>query len=737
MFMIIVKPRFISVQAHIWEMNKRAEELVRHATLEHTTKCIVLIRNYNFSYSNGEYVDCSEFYDMDMMGEYGRLFYYEDNKLITTRIIGNRSDLYRYLKATDAYDLTSSEKLGLKKLALNFINSQDLLNNADHMMSLFAAKPNNPKILRYLIRLGRDKNLPIEPLVLNALRQAVRHSCLSNVMGILAEYNDIASNFFLGDLFGPDQFFNGKQLKTDTPIIDIMMLFYQRKNNFIYSELTSLFEIIDNDQEEKIAMKSYKKRQAIALTMIISLRYHGQLDMSWDHFLDLVNLLNDEKLTFQFYKEGTLVSTFHQGSSKANFSSMRYLALSEKIFSDKNMLQFIPLLIHEIQKLVQIHFPSEIALLIKDYMMPSIFNLVSKGLKKMCTVAPIEDKASFPVYRIPVAQQSPGSSDCGYWTFFNTCSVFSRIPNLDSDSKSNSHSQFQTLKEITKKYLEKKSEDLTALDLEILLKEASKKEETELNSLFPHLRENLLRSQEALGIPAYTIINSFALNENQKFDISYIFGGCLPHLKMRLAINFYVLSKNKESGLPLFHLILVGVNQHWHLQFLAFSDSKPAPIKSFLFDSGTTPPQILQSVKAHLQDLLDNAEKYVKNVAKEMIPDIDSEVRTFSKLLRSTTFISESQENTFYDHCQLLIQFFSVLGNLPMVKEFLPTLELARKAACLLQKDNPRFKNVSDKFSRLRRLQAEKFAGTGLFPISAPSATSQKSGSTPFFKVTI
>ncbi len=709
------------------EYNPLGPEAVKKS-IKNEEQCIVVIRNYNvICPDEKEKADSIKFF------KDGEICYYNGNELIRTIFLDEKHPVHCYQKEKDACDLNDSEKLTLKKLTLKYLDTDlDFQNftRSNQIMSQFAAKPDNFLILDYLIQFALNLNLPIERCVATAFEQAVRYSCTSNVYMMLHKY-DSSYHFayffkFSDDFFDHNEILDEKQLKTDSKMVDILMLLYQSENIILNKFLTPFFEIIDNNPEEKISTKTYKKRQVVVLFAI----YHyfknsPQRTMSHAGFTDLINLLNDEILIWKFFELAN-VNLYYNPSP---FQAFRCLSLSGQLFTSSYRALIFPKLTLEIQNLLKNNFPADITLLILGYIIPSIFDKARIRIEKIKRHKTFLPKVHFQIDMVKAPKQSADSSDCGYWSLFNACRVLSGITDFNSNINADSpkkikllENQFQSFKKIANEFLENKIGDLTAVDLDTFLKKASKIEK--LSSLFPHLNQNLLSSQEALGIPVYSIINSSIAGDDQKLDPSYRFGGCL---EMQMAINFYTLSKNEKinKNQPLYHLVLVGVGQHWHFQLLTLSYSNPGLKNLWIFDSGNTAFKTLRTIIAHFDDVFSNAENYAEGVADEVFPSIGIEVKQLSTLSHSYLEITEAQKDTFYDRCQLLIQFFDILGSLPMAKKFLPILESATKFAYFLLKNGDgQFENVSKDLSRLCRSQSEEPATLCFFSESTQTQSS-------------
>ena len=136
----------------------------------------------------------------------------------------------------------------------------------------------------------------------------------------------------------------------------------------------------------------------------------------------------------------------------------------------------------------------------------------------------------------------------------------------------------------------------------------------------------------------------------------------------------------------------------------------------------------MQLINLHLQDLLDNPEAYAKNVAEEVIPPIHQDLIEFEKILQTSPLQVANRKEIIYKHCELLNNFFSTFGKLPLAKEYFPVLALAKRIAQKLSKEYPDFMALSHQFSTLHQLsQQEKSSRIRIFPGNTVKSLSNES----------
>ena len=203
-------------------------------------------------------------------------------------------------------------------------------------MVLFAARPNNPKILRYLIRLAADLNLNITQIIHNCLRWAIRRECLSNVKGILTEYKDIAVNFEFGSaLVDLSSLFSNDRLNTASPIIDICMLFCKYGNK-IKNEFDFAFNILEKSNEKGSKLLQIK-RQIVALVLIVRKKFYYNDSYFYNRLTRLLNnsLSGNKCLSVEFYKKNIDIFRY------AEIENIKSLNYYYTIFQDKKNIKTV------------------------------------------------------------------------------------------------------------------------------------------------------------------------------------------------------------------------------------------------------------------------------------------------------------------------------------------------------------------------------------------------------------
>ncbi len=753
---------------HEKEMKDIAWSLLQKSTLP---QCLVVIRNYSY-----EHIRYRPLYYT-----FGQIYYFEDNQLLEKYVLDSIHELY-YPENID--NIREDEKLKLKKLALRLYVKNHLYLNGDHLLVLFASRPNNPKILRYLIRLAKKLNLDLTQVIHNCLRRAIKNESLSNVKGILRECRETARYFDFGAiLVNLYSLFSTGTLNTASPLIDICMLFCEYENK-IKNEFDSAFNILEKSNEEKGRKLLHTKRQIVALVLIEIFRKKNFYQDERCFYNRLTNLLNNslsgnKYLSVEFYRRNIDIFKY------ADIEKIKSLHYYDTIFQDKNNLKtayevfkvfksrdvlpfwynsinietaslmdgtaslehdnaanILSVIANQFAEIIALFIPKVNSLQVMEYLIPSLFEKIVAKMQRLSSYSTLENKKNTVSTRsFNVRPQKPGSSDCGYWTLlyaFNflldVCNPYSQP--LPISLWKDLTNQFLQFKALVKNILSNRNEDLTAVDLNNIMTCATAGSEAKLVELFPGLHKQLSMMNENAGIPAYTIIHSLTAAEESKLEKSSIFGGCLPNDKMRAARNLYVLSQPCDE--PRLHIIFFGTQGHWHVQILAISYFTPGSITFYRVDSdpAALSAETMQLINLHLQDLLDNPEAYAKNVAEEVIPPIHQDLIEFEKILQTSPLQVANRKEIIYKHCELLNNFFSTFGKLPLAKEYFPVLSLAKRIAQKLSKEYSDFMALSHQFSTLHQLsQQEKSSHIRIFPgNTVKSLSNESTHSAPVFQ---
>jgi hypothetical protein len=361
-----------------------------------------------------------------------------------------------------------------------------------------------------------------------------------------------------------------------------------------------------------------------------------------------------------------------------------------------------------------------------EYTAISLFQIAIPRIQNLREKSTIEFKTEELIsYNLPTLQQAPGSSECGYWSLLNLFSGLSAL--CESKCLKFLYSEF---KHQVSGFLNNASKDLTPVDLEAVISQVVTKKDNPFITSFPDLFEIFKTVRdEAGGIPPYTIINTELAGAESKLDHSYSFGGCLPLLKMQIAINFYMLSQRSTE--PTFHFLIIGTGGHWHVQLLALAYQ--IEIQLFKMDSYVqmTTPEVTRRISLHILDILKNPGQYGENVAREVIPDINKTLALLDETLSSKLPLSKPEKQAAYANCEMAAQFFATFSKLSWAKKFFPTLRLARKIAHGLQKDYPAFINLTQQLSYLKGLYCEdKIINPRMFGSSVGTALCQVKPST-------
>lgn len=219
-------------------------------------KCFVIARLYpNFESNNNK---CFIFY-----------FETSDN-LRSEYTITENHPLWREFYTCPAASIAQQDLL--KGVALR----QYYRTQCQNFLALCAKQPNNPTILRYLIKKAAELKIDISYMLHSVLYTAVEYQRTSNVKAILKETADvIIKNFnFLILFHSRDRrdLLNGSwrpsTLTTESTLIDITLLFYQYGNSFCLKMLNPYFEKLDHT-EEKNFLTTKKIREVTTLQIFL------------------------------------------------------------------------------------------------------------------------------------------------------------------------------------------------------------------------------------------------------------------------------------------------------------------------------------------------------------------------------------------------------------------------------------------------------------------------------------
>jgi hypothetical protein len=741
------------------QMSEIAINRVRFST---RPKALIVIREGNFYRRTNGYV-----------------FYFIRKELLGVMPFDHTSELStptlaQLLKSNDEM------RLRIKIEALKHCNSLELLHSPSTLLSRFSSQPNNPKILRYLFEVVRQNHpIDINAIIKYCLQKAMENGCLSNVVALLKEC-DTHSNKELNtqsvefgalkiDLFS---FFNNEKLNTASPFIDICLLCCEYGNK-IKKEFDFAFDILEKNKDEKGCQFLQIKREIVALVLIdIFPKRNWDQSIDSKYFYNRLTsslhsaFLGNQCLSVEFYRRN--MDIFR----KADIEKIKCLPYYQNFFQDKTKIEtvyrifkilkardYLPFwydsvdietvslinaivsmennedagilafIAKQVLETVLSFLPKVNSLQVMEYLLPSLFEKITPKMVTLKNRLAFEnDNNTLSVYSLDVPRQEAGSSDCGYWALFHAFKFLSAVFSYSKVPLKSLEAPFLRFKILVRDILSNRNEDLTAVDLDRILRHAATGSEAKLVKVFPKLREQLSMMNECAGIPCYTIINSLTTSEELKLEKYSTFGGYLPHLKIQIAINFYALLQQRDQ--PRLHFIFFGTQGHWHVQVLSISYVTPGSITFYRIDSdpAAIPPEILQQFNLHLQDLLDNPEAYAKNVAEEVIRPIHQDLIKFYKILQSSSAQIVDQEKIIYKHCELLNKFFSTFGKLPFAEKYLPVLELARKTAQKCLKNNSlEFADVFAELSRLRNVCAEEKSQTIAFFSSATPVTSRDS----------
>jgi hypothetical protein len=441
------------------------------------------------------------------------------------------------------------------------------------------------------------------------------------------------------------------------------------------------------------------------LTILRSLSY-------WKIILSCEGHLRRIYLSYQ--KQGLLSVWYDCTSLKTNFF------LEQKWYRNRPQFSIVEPMTKLLAERLVLFFPSAMVNIILDYIQLSVFERATPELRKLTNLSVKEKNEEdeekeekqnqnesaelISRMRLPATQQESASSDCGYWALFNTFTKITELtpssgffinplPSGEAKKESDRFSdRFTEFKDLVKRILTPEEKDLSSVNLQDIFDHAAV-EESKLDKLFPGLDKRLRAWHDSTGIPAYTIIST--ANEAEKAGI---FGGCLPGLKMQIAINFFTFAQ--LIARKLLHCVLIGINEHWHVQILATSYKSEGSIDFFRMDSAETNSRVLRQVNSHLLSILKNPDEYVTDIADELIAPMHGKLFRFSQTSTSSLRLGD-REKEIEEACELLIKFFSAFGKLPLAQKYLPTLELARTQANALKNKFYQFVKISEQITEL------------------------------------
>ena len=563
-----------------------------------------------------------------------------------------------------------------------------------------ASLPRNQRILIHLIDAVKKKGLGWYTRISQILVASIKHQRLSNFQMVLSSYQSTITAHIqikaslAESKLNPLLLLADGQLNTAAPIIDIFILLLNAGYYSVTDSFREYKKIIFADKASE-TFRPFEKRQIMAVIVIMQILssredfsqqeykaiYNGLLvaldktsfaknnsfiyQLFFSHskicdYLDLTTLRSlsywNIVLSFQtvlrriyssYQKQGLLSVWYDCTNLKTNF-------LLEQGWSRNPNQSILQSMITLLAERLVLFFPSDIVNIILDYMQPSIFERATPELEKLASRSVKEEKQNqnqdesaelISRMRLPATQQEFASSDCGYWAIFNTftkitelspSSGFFKTPLPPGEAKKETD-RFTEFKGLVKGIVTLEEKDLSAINLWDIFDHAAGGE-SQLNKLFPDLDKKLRAWNDSTGIPAYTIINT----ADEKAEEAGIFGGCLPGLKMQIAINFFTLAQLKTR--KLLHCILIGANEHWHVQFLAISYKSKGSINFFRMDSAESNPRVLRQVNAHLLSILKNPEQYVANIAEELVAPMYGKLFRFSQTSTSSVTLGDREK---------------------------------------------------------------------------------------------
>lgn len=605
----------------------------------------------------------------------------------------------------------------------------------------FACLHKDPQVLPYLFSvLDNLKGIDINNMLLNCFYQSIINQSLTNVEFLLKRYqtSEYKFNFDQVDLyFDLSLLFTNDKLNTDSPSVDILLLLY--KNHLpLFGEPFINFSNLNISESNKVIIT-----KEVAVLQMISFLLNSETlskENYQDYYYQLISAFNYSIIsshplyTFKFFQQN--ISLF----KKWNFEKIGSLPIYSQVITDPGYLLVlynsyssfkendlshlwyglispeIALWIdqrkfiqneetdvlfkfkEQITELLLSLLPDVLVNFILQYFQSSVFDEFASKIdlwtRSVSTNEFKDQGAKNAVYCLPAIKQKLNRSDCGYWSLFNAFKLITELPFSSSayfkyspsrPERDSLNNQFKQFKSWVKSHSSSSTEDLTAVTLAHIFDQVTTEKNPDLQHLFPNLQKKLLTWNETAGIPAYTIINSVLEIKDEKSTNHFVFGGNLPTLKMQIAINLYTISQSLDK--KQMHFFIIGTEGHWHVQLLATSYYSKGSIYFFRADSGTTSPQIVQQIRAILENLLLNSQNYIENIAEELIPPLYQELKDLTKSKSPKKILNDSADKIL-EYGKVLVNFFSTFGKLPLAKKYLLTLELFKNKIYSFQQES-------------------------------------------------
>jgi hypothetical protein len=333
--------------------------------------------------------------------------------------------------------------------------------------------------------------------------------------------------------------------------------------------------------------------------------------------------------------------------------------------------EFFPVEFESVNNIESIHFPSSVNQIIFSYM-GNFFKKIDRLIRTLYNGEAKSGQKTYPVYPYQVVQQEATSSDCGFWSLFNFSRFLSNIiqPVIEKFDQDQQLQEFKVFKANANRYLDNTMQDISFAELTQILKSMADDDKS-----YPEFVDNLQAMQTAIDIPAYSIVNSLRIGE-QQLEKTFTFGGPSVH-KMQLAINMFRLSQLTNT--PALHCFFIGDGQHWHVQWLALGYGK-YPYGFIHMDSyAAAHVKARAATELHLLDLLQNPLAYAKNVADETMPFLKDNIHLIPKSADEKDLLTQKQ--LLEEYYSTTIMFFYTFRSHGFMIPHLSVLNLIEQLA--------------------------------------------------------
>ena len=699
--------------------------------------------------------------------------YSEDEKNFDFKVsarIAAAAELNQPLSLDEAYkDLESKSKslqdLRLKKVK-EFINDEKNCAGQGFPPSLnllapVAEMPNNPIILHYLMQSLWEFDFdPIQLMIVEALKLAVKNQHLSNVKVILEEFKRkyffavshgktkhsdrsfeklFAHDFFPSCLHGTSFDVCAAEnhhlsLLTASPLIDIVMLFYKSGNSFLDREL--LFATAENKRYD-IKTNSVLNRNLIALNIY---RFPSSVDpvnqLNSDRMVSLLSEFSGpEKMVMQVYGK---FQDFLLKADVEKLKSLKYLSAYIQRCCHSNIFHLG--LGDELKKSEYlgnlVTLDDALALEQKyaenpDYLeealgfYPEMLNRVSAIITKEQVLLPVIIPLILQYFESTIFEKIQASikiycSKKNQYLKQKHCKIYYYpvIRQLPTDRNSSGMwslfnvCDFLSTLSIFPSYRVDKRQNPQFYQFRRALMPYFDNQTDDLTALtlilekigdgeVPEIKEMFPSLQKNLQ----DMQEAGEMSAYTILDILEDDGDqkdiCLTACReMQTAINFYKLSMRKKNREMTLHCVLIRTTDHWFVEFLALAYSKKNTLYFIQMDCSDCPEDLLQTERLRLLKIVRSGTACARTVAKRVIPVINEEMSELREV-QLALGLNPIKNQTAYRYCSLIANFFSIFGSKDFAKLYLPVLSLAHSLASHQAKNNSQFLPLSENLTTL------------------------------------